>query len=76
MRGRGLVVDGQPGGGGAGREAGVVPHASAFEEYTDEQKQVLRTEDLDDILANSVFFDGVPDLESFQPMWRQAKARM
>jgi len=54
----------------------VVPHASAFDQYTDEQKKVLRTDDLDDILANSVFFDGVPDLESFQPMWRQAKARM
>ncbi|WP_338740455.1 PotD/PotF family extracellular solute-binding protein [Haloplanus salilacus] len=54
----------------------VVPHASSFDQYSDEQKAVLRTEDLDDILANSVFFDVVPDLESFQPIWREAKARM
>ena len=53
----------------------VVPQASVFEEYTDEQKQVLRTDDLDAILEGSVFFDRVPDLDSFQPVWRQAKAR-
>ena len=53
----------------------VVPQQSVFDEYTDEQKEVLRTEDLNDILDNSVFFDRVPDLESFQPIWRQAKAR-
>lgn len=53
----------------------VVPQQSVFEEYTDRQKEALRTEDLPDILDNSVFFDRVPDLNSFQPIWRQAKAR-
>jgi len=53
----------------------VVPQKSVFEEYTEEQKRVLRTEDLDMILENSVFFDRVPDLDSFQPIWRQAKSR-
>ncbi len=53
----------------------VVPQASVFDEYTDEQKEVLRTDDLDAILEGSVFFDRVPDLSDFQPVWRQAKAR-
>lgn len=53
----------------------VVPQESVFEEYTTEQKNALRTEELDDILEGSVFFDRVPDLDSFQPIWRQAKAR-
>jgi spermidine/putrescine transport system substrate-binding protein len=53
----------------------VVPQQSVFDEYTDRQKEVLRTEDLPEILDNSVFFDRVPDLDSFQPIWRQAKAR-
>lgn len=54
----------------------VVPQKSVFEEYTDEQKEVLRTDDLNDILDNSVFFDNVPDLDSFRDMWRQAKTRI
>lgn len=53
----------------------VVPQKSVFERYSTEQQKVLRTEDLDYILDNSVFFDRVPDLESFQPIWRKAKSR-
>jgi spermidine/putrescine transport system substrate-binding protein len=53
----------------------VVPQKSVFDEYTDEQNEVLRTDDLDAILEGSVFFDRVPDLSDFQPVWRQAKAR-
>ena len=54
----------------------VVPHKSVFDEYSEEQKQVLRVNDLNDIIENSVWFDNVPDLSDFQPIWRQAKARM
>lgn len=54
----------------------VVPHKSVFDKYSKEQKKVLRVDDLNDIIKNSVWFDNIPDLSDFQPIWRQAKTRI
>jgi|GEM_PF-1844423 len=54
----------------------VVPHKSVFDEYSEEQKEVLRVDDLNDIIESSVWFDNVPDLSDFQPIWREAKTRV
>jgi spermidine/putrescine transport system substrate-binding protein len=54
----------------------VVPHKSVFDKYSNRQKEVLRTDDLNDIIENSVWFDNVPDLSDFQPIWREAKTRI
>jgi spermidine/putrescine transport system substrate-binding protein len=54
----------------------VVPHATAWDEYDDFQREVLRVDDIPDILDRSVFYTGVPDLDKFEPIWREAKTRI
>jgi spermidine/putrescine transport system substrate-binding protein len=54
----------------------VVPHQTAWENYNDRQRQVLRVDEVRDIIDRSVFYTGIPDLEKFEPIWRQAKSRI
>lgn len=54
----------------------VVPQKTAWEQYNDEQREVLRVDDVPDIIDRSVFYQGVPDLDKFGPIWRQAKQRI
>lgn len=54
----------------------VVPQQTAWDQYTDEQREVLRVDDVPDIIERSVFYQGVPDLEKFENIWRQAKQRL
>jgi spermidine/putrescine transport system substrate-binding protein len=54
----------------------VVPHKTAWENYNDRQRQVLRVDEVRDIIDRSVFYTGIPDLEKFEPIWRQAKSRI
>jgi len=54
----------------------VVPHKTAWENYNDQQRQVLRVDEVRDIIDRSVFYTGIPDLEKFEPIWRQAKSRI
>ncbi|QIB76068.1 extracellular solute-binding protein [Halogeometricum borinquense] len=54
----------------------VVPHKTAWENYNDRQREVLRVDDIPDILERSVFYTGIPDLNKFEPIWREAKARI
>jgi spermidine/putrescine transport system substrate-binding protein len=37
---------------------------------------VLRVDDIPDIIERSEFYTGIPDLEKFEPIWRQAKSRI
>ncbi|WP_332898697.1 ABC transporter substrate-binding protein [Haladaptatus sp. CMSO5] len=54
----------------------VVPHKTAWENYSDEQRKVLRVDDVRDIIERSVFYEGIPDLDKFEPIWREAKTRI
>lgn len=54
----------------------VVPHQEAWEKYSERQRKVLRVDDIKDIIDRSVFYQGIPDLEKFGPIWRQAKQRI
>ncbi len=54
----------------------VVPHKTAWENYNDEQRKVLRVDDVPDIIDRSVFYEGIPDLDKFEPIWREAKTRI
>jgi spermidine/putrescine transport system substrate-binding protein len=54
----------------------VVPHQTAWENYNDRQREVLRVDEVRDIIDRSVFYTGIPDLEKFEPIWRQAKSRI
>ena len=54
----------------------VVPHQTAWENYNDRQREVLRVDDIQDIIDRSVFYTGIPDLDKFEPIWRQAKSRI
>lgn len=54
----------------------VVPHQTAWDNYNDEQRRVLRIDEIPDIIDRSVFYEGVPDLEKFESIWREAKTRM
>jgi len=54
----------------------VVPHQTAWENYNDRQREVLRVDEVRDIIDRSVFYTGIPDLEKFEPIWRQAKSRL
>ena len=54
----------------------VVPHRTAIDELNDEQRAVLRVDEVPDIVDNSVFYTGIPDLDKFEPIWREAKARI
>ncbi len=54
----------------------VVPHQTAWENYNDRQRRVLRVDEVRDIIDRSVFYTGIPDLEKFEPIWRQAKSRI
>jgi len=54
----------------------VVPHQTAIDELDDNQREVLRVDDIPDIVDNSVFYTGIPDLDKFEPIWREAKSRM
>jgi spermidine/putrescine transport system substrate-binding protein len=54
----------------------VVPHRTAWENYNDRQREVLRVDEVQDIIDRSVFYTGIPDLEKFEPIWRQAKSRL
>ncbi|WP_350355491.1 ABC transporter substrate-binding protein [Halorarius litoreus] len=54
----------------------VVPHKTAHEQYSDRQREVLRVDALPDIIDRSVFYTGIPDLEKFEPIWREAKTRL
>lgn len=54
----------------------VVPHQTAWENYNDRQRKVLRVDEVRDIIDRSVFYTGIPDLEKFEPIWRQAKSRI
>jgi spermidine/putrescine transport system substrate-binding protein len=50
-----------------------VPTAAAWDRWTDEQKEIIRVDELDQVLENSVFFQGVPDIDKFLPRWREAR---
>ncbi|WP_435067936.1 ABC transporter substrate-binding protein [Haloplanus sp. C73] len=54
----------------------VVPHQTAWENYSDRQREVLRVDEVRDIIDRSVFYTGIPDLEKFEPIWREAKTRI
>jgi spermidine/putrescine transport system substrate-binding protein len=54
----------------------AVPHQTALDGATDEQREVLRIDEIPDIVDNSVFYTGVPDLDKFEPIWREAKSRI
>ncbi|MFB6224718.1 MAG: PotD/PotF family extracellular solute-binding protein [Haloarcula sp.] len=54
----------------------VVPHKTAWENYNDKQREVLRVDDIPDILDRSVFYTGIPDLDKFEPIWRKAKSKI
>ena len=54
----------------------VVPHKTAQEKYSDRQRKVLRVDEIPDIVDRSVFYTGVPDLEKFERIWREAKTRV
>ena len=54
----------------------VVPHKTAIEELNDEQRKVLRVDDIPDIIDRSVFYTGIPDLDKLEPIWREAKSRL
>ncbi|SIS19179.1 ABC transporter substrate-binding protein [Natronorubrum thiooxidans] len=72
MRGENALELSWPDSGGTN----VVPHQTAWENYSDEQRRVLRIDEIDDIIEQSVFYEGVPDLDKFEPIWREAKTRM
>jgi spermidine/putrescine transport system substrate-binding protein len=52
----------------------VVPHQTAIDGLNDEQREILRVDDIPDIVDNSVFYTGIPDLDRFEPIWREAKS--
>jgi spermidine/putrescine transport system substrate-binding protein len=54
----------------------VVPHQTAIDELNDEQREVLRVDEVPDIVDNSAFYTGIPDLDKFEPIWREAKSRI
>lgn len=54
----------------------VVPHQSAIDKLNRRQREVLRVDDIPDIVDKSVFYTGVPDLDTFQPIWEEAKSRL
>jgi spermidine/putrescine transport system substrate-binding protein len=54
----------------------VVPHQTAIDELNDRQREVLRVDDIPDIVDRCVFYTGIPDLDKFEPIWREAKTRV
>jgi spermidine/putrescine transport system substrate-binding protein len=54
----------------------VVPHQTAWERYSEEQSNILMLDRARKALDNAKFYEGVPDLQKFEPIWREAKTRI
>jgi len=52
------------------------PHQTAIDELNDRQREVLRVDDIPDIVDRCVFYTRIPDLDKFEPIWREAKTRV
>ncbi|MFC7056950.1 ABC transporter substrate-binding protein [Halovenus salina] len=53
----------------------VVPHQSAIDNLNRRQRDVLRVDDIPEIIDRSVFYTGVPDLDRLISVWEDAKAQ-
>lgn len=51
----------------------IVPHSTAWEQYTGDQEQILMADRAEKALDNAQFYEGIPDLEKFEPIWRKAR---
>lgn len=51
----------------------LVPHKYAWERWTEKQRQILEAEYMDVFINRSRWYEGIPDLEKFNPIWEEAK---
>ena len=53
----------------------TVPQQAAIDQLDDSQKQTLDADYWDTALDRSLFFTGIPDLEKFEPIYREVKSQ-